>query len=184
MNDLPARRIVITASASGNGKTTLGRALAARLGVPFVEVDALVHGPGWSETADEDLRRALEPVLAGPGWVIDNPYQRKLGSLVLEAADLVVWLDLPVRVWLPRLVRRTAERALSREPLWNGNRESLRGVLWGRESLIIYALGAHRRRRREWPERFRCYPVVRLRSTAEVEQWLAGSLTRTARDGC
>ena len=44
------RRVAIIASASGNGKTTLGRALAARLGVRFVELDALVHGPGWAET--------------------------------------------------------------------------------------------------------------------------------------
>jgi shikimate kinase len=170
---LPARRIVITASASGNGKTTLGRALAARLDVPFVEVDALVHGPGWRETSDRELRRALERVLAGPGWVIDNPYQRKVGSLVLDAADLVVWLDLPVSVWFPRLVRRTAGRAIRREELWNGNRESLRGVLWGRESLFVYALAGHRRRRREWPAALQGYRVVRLRSKAEVQRWLA-----------
>jgi shikimate kinase len=47
------RRVAIIASASGNGKTTLGRELAARLDVPFVELDALVHGPGWTETPDE-----------------------------------------------------------------------------------------------------------------------------------
>jgi shikimate kinase len=166
------RRIVVAASASGNGKTTLGRELAARLEVPFVEVDALVHGPGWREMPDPDLRRALERVVASDGWVIDNPYQRKVGSLVLEAADLVVWLDLPVRVWLPRLARRTISRALRREELWNGNRESLRGVLWGRESLFGYALTEHRRRRREWPEELRSYPMVRLQSKAEVERWL------------
>jgi hypothetical protein len=26
--------------------------------VPFVELDALVHGPGWVETPDDELRRA------------------------------------------------------------------------------------------------------------------------------
>jgi len=39
------RRVAGIASASGNGKTTLGRALAQRLAVPFVELDALVHAP-------------------------------------------------------------------------------------------------------------------------------------------
>jgi shikimate kinase len=38
-------RVVVISSASGNGKTTVGRALAERLGVPFVELDALHHGP-------------------------------------------------------------------------------------------------------------------------------------------
>jgi shikimate kinase len=37
------RRIAITASASGNGKTTLGREVARRLDVPFVELDAIAH---------------------------------------------------------------------------------------------------------------------------------------------
>ncbi len=44
------RRLVLIASASGNGKTTLGRVLAAGIGAPFLELDELVHGPGWTET--------------------------------------------------------------------------------------------------------------------------------------
>ena len=35
--------------------------------------------------------------------MIDGGYWAKLGDLVLRNADVVVWLDLPVRVWLPRL---------------------------------------------------------------------------------
>ena len=50
------KRVAIVASASGNGKTTLGRELARRLDVPFVEVDALVHGPNWVETPNDELR--------------------------------------------------------------------------------------------------------------------------------
>ena len=71
------------ASASGNGKTTLGRELARRLGVPFVEMDALVHGPGWVDIPDDELRAQVEPIVASDGWVIDGPYRGKLGDLVL-----------------------------------------------------------------------------------------------------
>jgi adenylate kinase family enzyme len=175
------RRVAIMASASGNGKTTLGRALAPRLGVPFVELDALVHGPGWTEISDAGLRDALEPVLARGAWVIDGNFQAKLGDLVLRDAELVVWLDLPMRVWLLRLVRRTAGRIVRREVLWNGNRETLRGAVWGRESLIGYALNSHLRKRREWPLQLAGYPVIRLRTTAEVRRFLerTGELTRS-----
>ena len=167
------RKVAVIASASGNGKTTLGRQLAHRLDVPFVELDALVHGPNWVETPDDVLRAQVEPIVASDGWVIDGTYRSKLGDLVIEGADLVVWLDLPIRVWMPRLVRRTWRRMRGREQLWNDNRESLRGVVWGRESLFGWAISSHFRRRRDWPEALRNYPVVRLRTPAEVERFLA-----------
>ena len=70
------RRVAIIASASGNGKTTLGRAIAARLRVRFVELDALVHGPSWAETPDDELKAILTPILAEDGWVIDGNTRR------------------------------------------------------------------------------------------------------------
>ena len=159
-------------SASGNGKTTFARELATRLEAPFHELDALVHGPGWVETPDEELRAQVEPILASDGWVIDGAYQHKLGDRVLEAAELVVWLDLPVRVWLPRLARRTWRRIRGREELWNGNGESLASAVWGRESLVVWAFRSHVRRRRDWPRELGHLPVIRLRRPAEVARFL------------
>jgi adenylate kinase family enzyme len=171
------RKVAIMSSASGNGKTTLGRELAQRLRVPFVELDALVHGPGWVEATNDDLRDQLEPIVRSDGWVIDGTYQRKIGDLVLDAADVVVWLDLPIRVWLPRLVRRTWRRLRGREELWNGNTESLASAVWGRESLFAWAIRSHFRRRREWPQALAHLYVIRLRTPGEVERFLerAGS---------
>jgi adenylate kinase family enzyme len=166
------RRVAILASASGNGKTTLGRELARRLEVPFHELDALHHGPGWTEATADVLRARVEPLVAGDAWVVDGAYRGKLGDLVLKRAELVVWLDLPVRVWLPRLLRRTVRRVVRREELWNGNRETVRNVLFSRDSLIVYAFRAHFRRRRSYPAALAPYEVVRLRSPREVERWL------------
>lgn len=166
------RKVAIVASASGNGKTTLGRELARRLDVPFVELDALVHGPNWTETPDDELRALLEPLLAEDGWVVDGGYHGKIGDLVLRQADLVVWLDQPIRVWLPRLVHRTWRRLRGHEQIWNGNEESLRGALWGRDALFPYAVRAHFDKRRRYPERLAAYTHVRLRSPREVARWL------------
>lgn len=161
------------ASASGNGKTTFARALARALDVRLVELDLLVHGPGWAETPDDVLRAQVEEVVASDGWVVDGVFFHKLGDLVLAAADTVVWLDLPVRVWLPRLTRRTCRRIRGRELLSSGNSESLRTALWGRDALIPYALRSHVRRRRSWPEALRVYRVVRLQTQGDVDGFLA-----------
>ena len=160
------------ASASGSGKTTFGRELARRLGVPFHELDALNHGPGWTEATPDELRVLVEPLLAEPSWVVDGSYRGKLGNLVFEHADLVIWLDLPARVWLPRLIRRTLRRVVTREELWGGNRESLRNVLFSRDSLLLFALRNYPRRRRLYPSELAAFDVVRLRSPREVERWL------------
>lgn len=169
------RKVSVIASASGSGKTTFGRELARRLRVPFVELDALVHGPNWTETPDDELRSLLEPVLAGDGWVIDGGYWGKIGGLVLAQADVVVWIDLPIRVWLPRLARRTVRRLRGHEEIWNANRETLRSAIWGRDALIPYALRAHFRHRRQYPVRLTPYAVVRLRTQAEVERFVSAA---------
>jgi adenylate kinase family enzyme len=173
------RRVVVIASASGCGKTTVARALAARLAVPFVELDELNHGPGWVEATAAELRAKVGPIVAGNGWVIDGGYWGKLGDLVLEAADTVVWLDLPRRVWLPRLLRRTLGRIARREELWGGNRETFRNAFVGKNGLIPYALRGYRRRRQEYPSRLARFDVVRLRSQREIDRWV-GSIPRPA----
>jgi hypothetical protein len=119
------------------------------------------------------LRALVEPVVASDGWVIDGSYQRKLGDLVLRGADTVVWLDLPLRVWVPRLARRTVRRLRGRERLWNDNVETLRNAVWGRESLFGYALRMHFDRRRRYPGQLAAYDVVRLRSPRQVDAWLS-----------
>lgn len=121
------------------------------------------------------LRRAqaaVEPVVTADAWVIDGSYQSLFGQFVLSRADVVVWLDLPTPVWLPRLVRRTSRRWWTGEELWAGNRESLRTALLSRDSLILFALRHYRARRRTYPERFAPYDVVRIRSQAEIDRFL------------
>src|SRR5688572_9101710 len=126
------RRILVKGT-SGSGKSTLGRALAGQLDLPYVELDALYHGPDWRPASATELPASVTALLDdNRGLVVDGNYDSKLGSVLLDRAELVVWLDLPLRTKLSRLMRRTARRYLGNETLWNGNRETLKNMFWGR----------------------------------------------------
>ena len=171
---LPAvpRRIVVNGSA-GVGKTTLAAAIERRLGLPHTEADSLFHGPGWTRRPGflDDVAR----LVAGERWVSEYQYDGAR-PLFLARAELVVWLDLPLRVSMWRVTRRTVRRRLRREELWNGNREqALHRIFSDREHIIRWAWTSHPRTAeridvvlRERPD----LPVVRLRSAAEVRRWL------------
>ena len=175
------RRIAII-GVSGNGKTTLACIVAARLGVPHVELDALCHLPNWQEASNEDFRRAVSARLAEPGWVVDGTYERKLGNMVYERAEVVVWLDLPLPLVLYRLLGRVARDWITQRNLYNGNRQTLGMAFSGRNSLVPYAIAQHGRRRRDYPRRLGAlatthrFTLIRLRSPREVARWLT-SLT-------
>jgi adenylate kinase family enzyme len=160
---------------SGAGKTTFAQELATRLGLPLAELDALHHGPNWTEASAEELQARVRAFMdsASEGWVIDGNYERKLGGLVLDAADTIVWLDPPLRTLLRRLWRRTSWRIRNDVELWNGNREDWGNALFGWESLFVWMVRTFFRHRREWPRAFADDPrYVRLRSAAEARAWL------------
>jgi adenylate kinase family enzyme len=169
------KRVCLIATASGCGKTTTGRLLAERMGVPFYELDGLYHGPNWTPATREELLAKVEPIVATDAWVIDGTYRGLIGDVVPASADLVVWLDLPVRVWLPRLVRRSWRYVTRKQELWSGNRERWRDVLHPRNSVVIYALRNFRKTRRTLAAELTQFPVRRLRTTAEVEELVSSA---------
>lgn len=72
--DLPpgVGRVLVVGS-SGAGKTTMAAALAARLGLPHTELDALWHGPGW--VPRPEFERDVETMLATGRWVTEYQYR-------------------------------------------------------------------------------------------------------------
>jgi adenylate kinase family enzyme len=161
------RRVAVIGG-SCTGKTTTSRELAALLGVPHIELDAFHHDAGWQEAPADVFQERVRGALtsASDGWVVDGNYHGKLGTGVLERADTVVWLDLPHHVAL--------RRSLTREELWNGNRESFRSA-FSRDSIVWWVIARHGTHRKKWPPRLAQFPdleVVRLHSPREVREWL------------
>ena len=173
----PSYRRIVVVGVSGSGKTTLACALSQRLGVPHVELDALHWDAGWTEAPLNVFRQRIAQALECAAWVVDGNYS-KARDLIWSRAELLVWLDyaLPVVLW--RLLRRSLWRTLTREELWNGNRERFREQFFARDSLFLWALQSHPRKRAEYPALFSRpeyahLAVIRLRSPRATRQWLA-----------
>jgi adenylate kinase family enzyme len=110
---------------SGAGKTTLAKAIAERLALPYIELDALNWQAGWHDLTRNDpdeFTRRVAAAIAGEAWVADGNYGA-VRHLVWRRATHLVWLDYdrPVIMW--RVIRRTLARAVMRTELWAGNRE-------------------------------------------------------------
>ena len=164
------------AGISGSGKTTLARRLAALLDLPHVELDALFHGPGWTERPT--FLADVDAFSRGDRWVVDSDGYPAVRDLLWSRADTLVWLDLPRPQVMQRVLRRSLYRGLLHAELWNGNRETL-GAWRDPEHPVQWAWTQHAPRRellssRVADGRWAHLAVVRLRSPREVRRWLSG----------
>jgi adenylate kinase family enzyme len=136
---------------SGSGKSTLARELARRLGASWLELDSVYHQAGWTPLDAQEFRSRVAAAAAGDRWVIDGGYST-VRDLVWARADTVVWLDLPRRTVMRRIIWRTLRRVAGRAELWNGNRERWRNVFtWDKdESVIAWAWQTYGSRRERY----------------------------------
>jgi hypothetical protein len=145
-----------------------------------VELDSIYHQPGWTPLSDDEFRARVAAATEPETWVVDGNYS-VIRDITWSRADTVVWFDLPYRSVMARTIRRTLRRAITREELWNGNREPLSN-LWSfnpEKSIIAWTATRHRVYRRryraaeidpQWADLF----FVRLRSQAQADIFLEG----------
>ncbi len=143
-------RSVVLVGMMGAGKSSVGRRLAARLGIAFVDADMEIekaagmsiadifarHGePSFRSGEARVIARLLEAgpqVLATGGGAFINPETRA----AVAAKGISVWLAADLDVLLRRLGKRRSERPLLQtgEPA-----ETIRGLLAQREPVYAQA---------------------------------------------
>ena len=154
------------------------------LGADFVELDALNWLPKWvglNETDPDELLRRFKNATQGDKWVVAGSYMRFAKQSFWPRLDTVIWLDLPVRVLMWRVIRRSWHRWRSKELLWGTNVERFwpHLALWrGEDSLIYWILSAQRGKRISMLEamadpRWAGIRFIRLTSAQEIELFTA-----------
>lgn len=173
--DLAAARRVLLYGVTGAGKSTAALAAGERLGLPVHLVDDEIGWlPGW-EMRETDQQRALAArIVTEEDWVLDTAYGA-FRDVVLPRTQVVLALDYPRWLSLSRLLRRTARRWVTREPVCNGNVETLGQVL-SRDSILLWHFRSYRRKNeqiRAWTDAAEGVPVLRVRHPRELTRVLA-----------
>jgi adenylate kinase family enzyme len=109
------------------------------MGHPHVELDHLFWLPGWQRAQETDFTARVATATEAARWIVDGQYEAA-HPILRDRADLVIWLDPPLIVSFGRLIRRTWRRLRRREPLFNGDLETVAGAM----ELLWWALRQHR----------------------------------------
>jgi shikimate kinase len=146
---LLGQRSIVLVGMMGVGKSSIGRRLAARLGVPFVDADAEIekaagmsipdifarHGEAYFRNGEARvIARLLESgpqVLASGGGAVMNADTRA----AIKAKGVSIWLRAEFEVLMRRIAKRKSERPMLQT---DDPSKTLRQLLIAREP--IYAL--------------------------------------------
>lgn len=178
-NTLRGCQRILILGRTGSGKTTLARELAASVGVPHVELDALYFGPDFSTVPLSVLRERTSAAIAGDRWVTDGN-KSAVRDLVWPRADTVIWLDYPWAVSFWRLGKRALWRTsvLTAQAAERGGKAGLPKQFLSAAKGVLTALRSHLGQRREYRRMFTEQEnlhlvVLRLRSPHATRRWLA-----------
>ena len=168
------RTVVVGTSCSG--KTSYAKRLSELLDFPHVELDALHWNPNWIEKPVDEFRALVSSAVAADRWIVDGNYGT-VRDLVWPRATSVIWLNYGFPLVMTRAIRRTIWRAVSGQELYSGNKESIRMAFLSRDSMLLWVVTTHRKRRRRY-EHLRtsnAYPHLQwfeFKTTVQADRFL------------
>ncbi|MGM7700431.1 DNA topology modulation protein [Pseudalkalibacillus sp. Hm43] len=98
------KKIAIIGS-PGAGKSTLSRRLSVVSGIEVYHLDRLYWKPGWVESSREEIRRIQLELVQKDQWIIDGNFGSTM-DIRLDAADTIVFLDIPRSKCFYRVIKR------------------------------------------------------------------------------
>lgn len=160
---------IVVCGRSDSGKTTVARQIAQYIGIPHIELDALLWEPhGVRKPVEESLSEVLSLISKHTdGWVFDGIYQFQ--DIILPLADTVIWIRLPFRVHFWRLMKRNI-----RWWMGHGRHKRIRRTLKGTLKQLYIIISFHKRIRRVLEGIPPQASIIQLRSSKEIDAFLGG----------
>lgn len=177
------RRIIIIGP-SGAGKTTLSMQLSELLKISHTELDSIQHQENWRPLDKEEFVARVNNIARQPEWIFCGNYFTRLGMEFWKQADTIIWCDYSFPVVAGRLFRRTLKRTMTREELWNGNREGFYTNFFTKESILVWMLRSWNKQKKRYgkifsePSNYPGINFVRLRSPRATRAFLKQTSNR------
>ena len=142
-------RVVIIGT-SCSGKSHLAKALSLKLSLPHIELDELHWKPNWQERSKEEFSLLVNQSISIDSWVVDGNYSM-VRDIVWPKATTIIWLNYSFPLVLFRSIKRSIIRAATKETLFAGNVETFKQSFFSKDSIILWVISTHRKKRRTYP---------------------------------
>jgi adenylate kinase family enzyme len=164
------KKIIIVGS-GGAGKSTFAKRLGDALKIEVIHLDRLYWKPNWITTPKDEWSKIVQLLLTRDSWVMDGNFGGTR-EMRMRASDTVIFLDIPRRICLYRILKRfVIYRGTNRPDMAEGCNERFdwEFIQW----VWTYPKRARLRVLAQF-EQFTDKNFVVLRSTREIESFLQG----------
>jgi len=154
----------------GAGKTTLAKELGFLLKIKVFHLDRMFWQHGWKGKSRDTRIDIVQGLVREKRWIIEGTYLHS-SELRLDAADTIIFLDIPSLVCLQRIIKRHCEyRGCFRRDIPEGCTDKLTPL----RMLKVLAFPLRDRRKLEQKlDNCQSKQIIYLRSGKEVKDFLA-----------
>ena len=161
----------------GSGKSTLSQALAAITGLPLHQLDGLYYDKKGNRVESEAFEAAHDAILSSDAWLVDGFGTLASFNKRLDAADTLIYIDLPYKTSYWLVTKRLFTGFFTRPNGWPEGSSTFKGSWQSYQTLRLcprfwnsafsqrlQAMSAHK-------------SVFIIQSLSELNQFVAGQFT-------
>lgn len=99
------KKIIVAGVSAGAGKSTFARKLGEKMDIQVHHLDTTYWKAGWVERDREEFLQIQRQLVQGDKWIIEGNYTSTM-EIRLAEADTFIYLELPLRVCVYRVLKR------------------------------------------------------------------------------
>ena len=144
-------KVMVIGVSAGAGKSTFARRLGELTGIEVTHLDRLYWKPNWVEAPPEEFLAAQQQIVQQERWIMEGNYARTV-HIREPHADTVIYLELPLRVCLYRVLKRRVQfHGKTRQDIGEGCKEKMD------KAFLKFIVTTYSARKKTMMERMRRY---------------------------